>query len=103
MSFYSIYSKYKDYDIDSFFRNITDEYIRGAIASDGLSIDQFLSLLSPKAANHLEDMAQRAHNLTVQYFGKTIQLYTPIYVSSYCDNECSYCGFNIKNANSYAI
>jgi 2-iminoacetate synthase len=30
-------------------------------------------------------------------FGKTIQLYIPLYLSNYCTNQCVYCGFNIKN------
>ncbi|NQT95248.1 MAG: 2-iminoacetate synthase ThiH [Candidatus Omnitrophica bacterium] len=97
MSFYNTYSKYRDFDLNNFFSGITDEYLSKAIGSDNLSIEQFLSLLSPKAEELLEEAAQRAHNLTVQYFGRTIQLYTPIYISSYCENECSYCGFNMRN------
>jgi len=97
MSFNSIYSKYRDLDIDAYLSSVTDVQIERAIRSDVLGIEQFLFLLSPRAKNHLEEMAQRARSLTIQYFGKTIQLYTPIYVSSYCENECSYCGFNTKN------
>ena len=43
-------------------------------------------------------MARRAHELTLRYFGRTIQLYTPLYLSNYCDNRCVYCGFNADNA-----
>ena len=39
-------------------------------------------------------MAERAHELTVRYFGRTIGLYTPMYLSNYCQNRCVYCGFN---------
>ena len=45
----------------------------------------------------MEPMAQKAHALTQQHFGKTIQLYTPMYLSNFCENECSYCGFNARN------
>lgn len=55
----------------------------------------FLSLLSPVAArSFLEDMAQEAHRLTVQHFGRNMFLFTPIYVANYCVNYCVYCGFN---------
>jgi 2-iminoacetate synthase len=42
-------------------------------------------------------MAQKAYELTLRYFGRTIQLYTPMYLSNYCENQCIYCGFNSKN------
>jgi 2-iminoacetate synthase len=39
-------------------------------------------------------MAQKARRLTVQYFGRTIQLFIPLYISNLCSNQCLYCGFN---------
>jgi 2-iminoacetate synthase len=42
-------------------------------------------------------MARKAHQLTVQYFGRTIQLYIPLYISNYCANACVYCGFHRDN------
>ncbi|MFZ5572282.1 MAG: 2-iminoacetate synthase ThiH [Thermodesulfobacteriota bacterium] len=58
----------------------------------------FRFLLSPAAVPFLEDMARAAHRLTVQYFGRTILLYTPLYLSNHCINQCRYCGFNAGNA-----
>lgn len=54
----------------------------------------FLTLLSPQAANYLEAMAQKAHRLTVQHFGRTVLLFTPMYLSNYCGNQCVYCSFS---------
>jgi len=56
--------------------------------------DRLLALLSPAARPYLESMARQAHRLTVQRFGKTVSLYAPLYVSSFCCNRCAYCGFN---------
>ncbi|MDO8525839.1 MAG: 2-iminoacetate synthase ThiH [Candidatus Omnitrophota bacterium] len=56
-----------------------------------------MALLSPDAEEHLEDMARQSRELTLRYFGKTIRLYTPIYISNYCENRCAYCGFNAGN------
>lgn len=78
MSFYDIYAKYKE-------------------LSSAPEIEKLSSLLSVEAESNLEEMALKAHNLTLKHFGKTIQLYTPMYLSNYCDNQCIYCGFNIKN------
>lgn len=93
MSFYETYKKYRNNE----FGDITDSLVRRSICSEKLNAKEFAALLSPQAEKHLEDMAQKAHSLTVQYFGKTVQLYTPMYLSSWCDNQCTYCGFSAKN------
>ena len=51
-------------------------------------------LISPAAENYIEQMAQIAHQLTLQRFGKTVRLYAPMYLSNLCVNDCVYCGFN---------
>jgi 2-iminoacetate synthase len=61
------------------------------------NIERILALISPAAEEYLEEMAQQAHRLTVQRFGRTIRLYAPLYVSSYCENSCLYCGFSRNN------
>jgi 2-iminoacetate synthase len=57
-------------------------------------LDRLLILVSPAAENYLEQMAQIAHQLTLQRFGKTVRLYAPLYLSNFCVNDCVYCGFN---------
>jgi len=57
-------------------------------------LDRLVILVSPAAENYLEQMAQLAHQVTLQRFGKTVRLYAPLYVSNYCVNSCVYCGFN---------
>jgi len=61
------------------------------------SFDRLLALISPTAENYLEQMAQSAHQLTIRRFGPTIRLYAPLYLSNYCTNSCSYCGFKKEN------
>jgi 2-iminoacetate synthase len=58
---------------------------------------RLLALVSPAAAGYLEEMARQAHELTLRRFGRTIQLYAPLYVSNYCVNKCLYCGFNTSH------
>jgi len=62
----------------------------GAEAPDEATL---AALLSPAAADFLEPMAARAQALTRRHFGRTIQLYVPLYLSSYCSGGCAYCGF----------
>jgi 2-iminoacetate synthase len=92
MSFYSIYSQHKD--LDNLFCGIPPHGIEHALQVDSADILDFARLLSFQAGGCLEELAQKARGLTLQYFGKTIQLYTPLYLSNYCQNGCVYCGFN---------
>jgi len=59
--------------------------------------EKLAALISPAAENYLEQMAQLAHQLTIQRFGRTIKVYAPLYLSNYCTNSCQYCGFNKDN------
>ncbi|NQS70828.1 MAG: 2-iminoacetate synthase ThiH [Desulfobulbaceae bacterium] len=97
MSVFALLEQYRDFSFTDFFANITDAQVEQALAKDAPSAADFLTLLSPAAATHLEAMAQKAHRLTVQYFGRTIQLFIPLYISNFCANQCIYCGFNRKN------
>jgi len=62
-----------------------------------MSDKDFLKLLSPEAEKSLEEMAGKSRELTLKHFGRVIQLYTPMYLSNYCENNCLYCGFNSDN------
>jgi len=97
MSFYDTCLRNKDFDLEKIFSVISSSSIQDILPRDNLNINQFVSLLSPEAENNLESMAQRAHTITKRYFGNTIQLYAPLYLSNYCDNSCLYCGFNLNN------
>ncbi|MFH1983686.1 MAG: 2-iminoacetate synthase ThiH [Pseudomonadota bacterium] len=71
--------------------------VRRALGAERVDIAGFLALLSRPAADFLEEMAQKAHRLTVQQFGRVMQLYIPLYLSNYCTNACLYCGFSCSN------
>ncbi|WP_020527684.1 2-iminoacetate synthase ThiH [Flexithrix dorotheae] len=60
-------------------------------------LEDFKALISPAAAPYLEDMARLSHQLTQKRFGKTIQMYVPMYLSNECQNICTYCGFSLDN------
>src|SRR5690606_24038381 len=60
-------------------------------------LNDFLVLLSPAAAPFLETMAAMSQQATQKRFGKTIQLYAPMYLSNECQNICTYCGFSMTN------
>ncbi len=97
MSFYDEYVTYSDAALSAALRETTGEQVLKIIGKERLTTMDFLALLSPAAEEHLELMAQKAYALTVQHFGRVILLYTPMYLSDYCTNQCTYCGFNATN------
>ena len=97
MSFLSTVEQYQDFDFSSFFDQVSDSAIERSLVCDKPSVTDFMNLLSPRAAGHLEAMAQRAHELTVRQFGRTIQMFIPLYLANHCNNQCAYCGFNHSN------
>ncbi len=62
-----------------------------------LDLDDLAALLSPAAGPALEEMARLSHRRTVERFGRTMQLYAPLYLSNACANVCTYCGFSAHN------
>lgn len=97
MSFYNTIELYKGFKYDEFFENLSSDDILKIIKKDKLTEYDFLALLSPKAGQLLEEMATEARKKTLQHFGKTILLYTPMYLANYCVNKCAYCSFNLEN------
>ena len=55
------------------------------------------ALLSPAAEPFLGVMAKKSAQITGRRFGRAIQLYAPLYLSSFCSNRCVYCGFSVDN------
>jgi len=97
MSFYEEYLKFKELPFESSWGLLDNRKIETILRKERINFNDFLALLSPVAEEHLEEMAQKARRLTVQNFGRTIILYTPMYLSNYCINRCLYCGFNVDN------
>lgn len=88
------------HDWDTAMRNIyakTAEDVVRALGKTKRDIEDFKALISPAAAPYLEQMAQISHRITQKRFGKTVQLYAPLYLSNECQNICNYCGFSLDN------
>jgi 2-iminoacetate synthase len=60
-------------------------------------LQRFAALLQDKSAAELETMAHDAEQLTRQFFGRTMRLFAPLYLSNECINTCKYCGFSRDN------
>jgi 2-iminoacetate synthase len=58
---------------------------------------KFEKLIQPVSDDTLEQMALESRRLTLQFFGSTIRLFAPLYLSNECVNICKYCGFSRDN------
>ncbi|MFH1761907.1 MAG: 2-iminoacetate synthase ThiH [bacterium] len=93
MSLFSLIKSYNSFNFNEFQNTVDGNRIERILDKRGLDIMDFLCLLSKNASNNLEEMAQIAHENTKKYFGNVIQIFTPLYLSNYCDNKCRYCSF----------
>lgn len=75
----------------------TENDVLQALEHDTKTIEDFKALLSPAAIPFLEEIAQQAQTETRKHFGNSINMFTPLYISNYCENYCVYCGFNCHN------
>ncbi len=101
MSFSTLSNAWQSFDFEACFNSIPPGDVQNVLDraghQAGLEPRDLLTLLSPAARDFLEPMAQIARDLTCQHFGRTIGLYAPVYISDFCCNHCTYCGFNAQN------
>lgn len=85
--------------IEALIAGATPADVDRAMARDERSIEDLAALLSPHAQTILEPMAREAQRLTRWHFGRTIGLYTPLYLSNVCGADCTYCGYAVRSGN----
>ncbi len=96
-SFKNIFDSYNWEEVKTSISSKTSKDVESALASKKRTLEDFKALISPAAVSYIEEMAQVSHQLTQKRFGKTIQMYAPMYLSNECNNICTYCGFSLDN------
>jgi 2-iminoacetate synthase len=61
-------------------------------------LQRFERLIVPTSDTDIQRMARESTSLTRRYFGRTMRLFAPLYLSNECINSCAYCGFSRENA-----
>ncbi|MEI6947597.1 2-iminoacetate synthase ThiH [Paraflavisolibacter sp. H34] len=97
MSFYSLFETFDWNEVKESIYAKTAADVERALHKSTRDLEDFKALVSPAAAPYLEQMAALSHHLTQKRFGKTIQMYVPLYLSNECQNICTYCGFSFDN------
>jgi len=96
-SFNEIFESYNWDDTKASIYDKTADDVERALSNPQRNLEDFKALISPAALPYLEDMAQISQRLTLDRFGRVIQMYIPLYLSNECNNICTYCGFSYDN------
>nr|WP_319399883.1 2-iminoacetate synthase ThiH [uncultured Carboxylicivirga sp.] len=97
LTFNDVHESYNWDECKKAIYNKTAADVEKALNTNKATLDDFMALISPAAQPYLEQMAQKSRSITQRRFGKTMQMYIPLYLSNACANACIYCGFNHKN------
>ena len=96
-SFNEVFESYNWDDTKASIYDKTAADVERALSNQQRTLEDFKALISPAALPYLEDMAQISQRLTLDRFGRVIQMYIPLYLSNECNNICTYCGFSYDN------
>lgn len=66
-----------------------------------IGLQDFKKILFEEKEISLENLASMALIETQKRFGKTIELYAPLYISNHCSSVCSYCNYSAHNKKIY--
>ncbi len=91
------FDKYNWNEISQSIYSKKEKDVLNALSKEKINLEDFKALISPAALPYLEQMAIKSQRITQKRFGKTIQMYAPIYLSNECQNICTYCGFSLDN------
>ena len=95
--FTDLFSTYDWNEVKASIYAKTGADVERALGKTERDLEDFKALISPAAMPYLEQMAQLSSHLTMKRFGKTVQMYAPMYLSNECQNICTYCGFSLDN------
>lgn len=96
MSFLTEVTRLESFDIEAALIAVTRNDVEKSLERHSPDAGDLIHFLSPAAEGLLEEMAQKASDLTCRHFGRTIGLYAPLYISDFCTNHCTYCGFHAQ-------
>lgn len=71
--------------------------LKKALKKKGLSLDDTAVLLNAENKNDIEAIFNTAGQIKNEIYGDRIVLFAPLYISSFCVNDCEYCGFHSRN------
>ena len=76
---------------------LVDAILDKAAQCKGLSHREASVLLACEDETRLQRMYDLAKEIKLKFYGNRIVLFSPLYLSNYCINGCTYCPYHAKN------
>lgn len=74
-----------------------NDILNKSLTLKGLCMEDAAVLLNIEDDETLNKLFKTAKTVKEKIYGKRIVLFSPLYISNYCTNNCLYCGFRIDN------
>ncbi|MDI6825841.1 MAG: [FeFe] hydrogenase H-cluster radical SAM maturase HydG [Candidatus Aenigmarchaeota archaeon] len=73
------------------------EILNKSLKKKGLTLEEVGYLLHTQDPRLIEKMFKVASKIKREIYGERLVFFAPLYVSSFCVNDCEYCGFHRRN------
>lgn len=78
-------------------KELVKEIIEKSKSAEGLTPEETAVLLNLEDKELIEEMFKAARQVKEKLYGKRLVVFAPLYVSNYCVNNCTYCGYKYCN------
>ena len=78
-------------------KELVREIIEKSKSAEGLIPEETAVLLNLEDKELIEEMFKAARQVKEKLYGKRLVVFAPLYVSNYCVNNCTYCGYKHCN------
>ncbi|MDZ5038982.1 [FeFe] hydrogenase H-cluster radical SAM maturase HydG [Clostridium perfringens] len=78
-------------------KELVREIIEKSKSAEGLTPEETAVLLNLENKELIEEMFKAARQVKEKLYGKRLVVFAPLYVSNYCVNNCTYCGYKHCN------
>lgn len=89
--------KYTAEEVETYCAAVTPDDVRASLANDRRTWFDLLNLISPAASAFRDELRRAARRARLQYYGKTVSVYAPLYIGNTCINSCRYCDFRVQH------
>lgn len=76
---------------------IIEKILKKALKKKGLNLEEVGYLLQTEKPELIERMFATSGRIKNEIYGERLVFFAPLYLSSFCVNDCDYCGFHIRN------
>ena len=78
-------------------KELVREIIEKSKSAEGLTPEETAVLVNLEDKELIEEMFKAARQVKEKLYGKRLVVFAPLYVSNYCVNNCTYCGYKHCN------